>query len=95
MVVTRGLLLLRAWWATGSAICAFVVAMNSCCHQAAVAKCRLDSREALMALVWLFASGVAVDQLLVDGGSLPRYPAGLTLPLSEGPLSLPTGGDPN
>lgn len=30
-----------------------------------------------MALVWLFASGVAVDQLLVDGGSLPcrPYPA--------------------
>lgn len=77
MVATRGLSLLRAFWAAGLAICAFVIAMNSCCHQAAVAKCRLDSREALMALVWLFASGVAVDQLLVDGGSLPcrPYPA--------------------
>lgn len=31
----------------------------------------------LMALVWPFASGVAVDQLLVGGGSPP---AGLTLP---------------
>lgn len=77
MVVTRGLLLLKAWWAAVLAICAFVNAMNCCCHQAAVAKCRMDSPEALMALVWLFASGVAVDQLLVDGGSLPcrPYPA--------------------
>lgn len=77
MVATRGLSLLKAWWVAGLAICAFVIAMNRCCHQAAVASSRLDNREALMALVWLFASGVAVDQLLVDGGSLPcrRSPA--------------------
>lgn len=37
MVVTRGLSLLRAWWATDLEVCPFVVATDCCCHEVAAA----------------------------------------------------------
>lgn len=33
MGVTRGLSLLRAWWAAGLEVWPFVIAMGCCCHQ--------------------------------------------------------------
>lgn len=35
MVVTRGLSLLRAWWAAGLKVCPWVIATMCCCHQVA------------------------------------------------------------